>query len=349
MLRRGAFLAVLVISVSGTAIVNSYSQSGFEEFKIEQKYYEISYSGNTLVKLYGTLGEDSARGNKLSFTITNPNGDREEVSVIPSKHGYFENYLVFDRHSVLGDYIVRAYSYDGNLIGKVRYGKSTIQYSIIKTSRRKTSQIVVDRDHVVVRTPKSKTAKQIQNLMKEKAQWIYKKKLEYRKIKPSIEKPKYTEGSFLPYLGKNYILRIKKTRKKDFVKLSNAEIIINTSKKLSKKSIQQIYEQWLMKQAEKIIPNRLEKLSKKIGVKPSSNSIKILKDRWGSRTVKGKINLNVNLLKAPKDVIDYIIIHELCHLKINNHSFRYWNLVRKFMPNYKIRVDWLNQNHEKIS
>jgi len=65
MLRRGAFLAVLVICVSGTAFVNSYSQSGFEEFKIEQKYYEIPYSGNTLVKLYGTLGEDSARGNKF--------------------------------------------------------------------------------------------------------------------------------------------------------------------------------------------------------------------------------------------------------------------------------------------
>jgi len=121
MLRRGAFLAVLVICVSGAAFVNSYSQSGFEEFKIEQKYYEIPYSGNTLVKLYGTLGEDSARGNKLSFTITNPNGDREEVSVIPSKDGYFENYLVFDRNSVLGDYVVRAYSYDGNLIGKVGF------------------------------------------------------------------------------------------------------------------------------------------------------------------------------------------------------------------------------------
>jgi len=121
MLRRGAFLAVLVICVSGTAFVNSYSQSGFGELNIEQNYYEIPYSGNTLVKLYGTLGEDSARGNKLSFTITNPNGDKEEVSVIPSKDGHFENYLVFNRNSVLGDYVVRAYSYDGNLIGKVLF------------------------------------------------------------------------------------------------------------------------------------------------------------------------------------------------------------------------------------
>jgi len=127
------------------------------------------------------------------------------------------------------------------VIGKVSYGKSTIQYSVVKTNRKKTSQIVVDRDHVVVRAPKSKTAKQIQNLMKEKAQWIYKKKLEFKKIKPVIEKPKYTEGSFLPYLGKNYILRIKKSNSKDSVKVSHSDIIINTSKKPTKKLIQKLY------------------------------------------------------------------------------------------------------------
>jgi len=71
-------------------------------------------------------------------------------------------------------------------------------------------------------------------------------------------------------------------------------------------------------------------------------------DRWGSATKDGGINLNENLLKVPRDIIDYIIIHELCHLKIKNHSFRYWNLVRKFMPNYQNKISWLDANSKHI-
>jgi len=76
--------------------------------------------------------------------------------------------------------------------------------------------------------------------------------------------------------------------------------------------------------------------------------VKPLKTRWGSATKKGVVNLNLHLLKAPKDVIDYIIIHELCHLQIKNHSFRFWNLVRKFMPDYEEKKEWLEKNLKNI-
>lgn len=72
--------------------------------------------------------------------------------------------------------------------------------------------------------------------------------------------------------------------------------------------------------------------------------IKSLRNRWGSLTSNGNINLNFNLLKAPEDVIDYIVLHELCHLKIKEHSHHYWNLVYKFMPNYHEKIEWLRVN-----
>ncbi len=75
-------------------------------------------------------------------------------------------------------------------------------------------------------------------------------------------------------------------------------------------------------------------------------AIKSLKKRWGSLTKDGIININVNLLKAPEDVIDYIILHELCHLKIKEHSHHYWDLVRTYMPNYQEKVEWLRVNGE---
>jgi predicted metal-dependent hydrolase len=61
-------------------------------------------------------------------------------------------------------------------------------------------------------------------------------------------------------------------------------------------------------------------------------------------TKEGSINLNVNLVKAPEDIIDYITLHELCHLKIKEHSYHYWDLVHRYMPNYQEKIDWLKVN-----
>jgi len=176
-------------------------------------------------------------------------------------------------------------------IKKIRYGNSTIQYTIVKTRRKKTSQIDVDDNGVIVRVPKTKKYSEIQKIIKEKSKWIFKKQLEFER--------RNKERKNTPY----------KTKLKDTY-----------------------------------LENRVQKLAAKIDVKPSKIIIKPLKSRWGSITEKGVMTLNSNLLKAPKDVIDYIIIHELCHLKIKNHSFRFWNLVRKFMPSYKNKKLWLEDN-----
>jgi len=174
---------------------------------------------------------------------------------------------------------------------KIRFGKSTIQYGIIKSKRRKTSEIRVDEDGVEIRTPFYKKNSEIREIIKEKSKWIYKKQIEYKQQK-KIRKS----------------LRFKTKLKETYLE------------------------------------KRAKKLASKIGIKPTKIVVKPLKNRWGSATEKGTVNLNSNLLKAPKDVIDYIIIHELCHLKIKNHSFRYWNLVRKFMPNYLEKQNWLERN-----
>jgi len=69
-----------------------------------------------------------------------------------------------------------------------------------------------------------------------------------------------------------------------------------------------------------------------------------LKSRWASLTRKGSINFNMHFLKAPQDVVDYIILHEICHLKIKGHSHHYWDLVYRYMPNYQDKIDWLSIN-----
>jgi predicted metal-dependent hydrolase len=84
--------------------------------------------------------------------------------------------------------------------------------------------------------------------------------------------------------------------------------------------------------------------SKKLGLRVKRIGIKNLKNRWGSLTKAGVVNLNLNLMKAPEEVIDYIILHEICHMKIKEHSHHYWELLYKFMPDYNGRIEWLRVN-----
>ena len=232
---------------------------------------------------------------------------------------------------------------------KIKFHSKVIPYTIIKTNRIKTSQISVDKDNVIVRIPKSKSSNEIKHMVNQKAKWIYEKQEKFRKDKSSITKPTYSDGSILPYFGKNCILRVKTNQKKSSIEFRNSKfIVLLESKRPIKKTIQKLFNQWIYNKSKIYFDNRIAVLASKTRIKPTKIEVKLLKGRWGSASKDGKISLNSNLLKVPKDVIDYIIIHELCHLKIKDHSFRYWNLVRKFMPDYEEKKNWLEIHSKNI-
>ena len=120
------------------------------------------------------------------------------------------------------------------------------------------------------------------------------------------------------------------------------------SAKLSSSVLKKLYESWLIEKAHDVFEDKVEKHSKRIGVRVKQIAVKNLRNRWGSLTKKDVVNLNINLMKAPEDVIDYIILHELCHLKIKEHSHHYWDLLHKFMPNYHDKVEWLKVNGSSL-
>ena len=236
------------------------------------------------------------------------------------------------------------------LIRKVKFGNTAITYSVIKSRRRKTSQITVDKDTVVIRTPNTKTISEIKKIVDSKKQWIFQKQLEFQKQKSDIAKFYYTDGTKLAYLGKNLTLKILKGRKTESVRLKNNIIIISLkSKRSSKTQVKKIYQKWLMEKSSKLFETRISKISKKLKLKPKKIIIKNLKDRWGSATSDDTINLNMNLIKSPMSVIDYVILHELCHLKIKGHSDKFWQMVKKFMPNYDEQKRWLELNNVIVS
>ena len=136
------------------------------------------------------------------------------------------------------------------MIRKIKFGNATISYTVVKSNRRKTSQITVDKDSVVVRTPASKRMADIKEIVDGKKQWIFRKQLQFQKQRSVVLKPTFIPGSKLSYLGRNITLKILKNRKTEAVTLKKDTITISIkSKRISKNTIKKLYQKWLMKKA----------------------------------------------------------------------------------------------------
>ena len=238
-----------------------------------------------------------------------------------------------------------------------QYGTRKIDYILIKSKRRKTSEVIVDKDEITIRAPFDKSMLEIEKILDDKITWIIKKQKEYENTSQEIFKPTFLPYSTLAYLGKNYNLRlVSDNERKNSIEIVDDNLLIcvenldiNMDIELLKNKVRYLYNKWLSQKAKEIIISKIKKYSKIIGVYPPQRVIlKNLKNRWGSVTKKNTINLNRNLMKAPDDIIDYIIIHELCHLKIPGHSHNFWSFVKQFVPDYQKKIDWLNRNSESL-
>jgi predicted metal-dependent hydrolase len=205
-----------------------------------------------------------------------------------------------------------------------------------------------------LRVPFNKPVLEIEGIIRKKIRWILEKQRRQKeKAKErGVVKPTFLPHSTLPYLGKNYKLKTIVGRDKDTIQFVDDEFIVNLkgnyNDEENKKIVKSLYENWILEQGKVIFEEKIKKFSRRIRVYPRKISIKNLKNRWGSLTKNATIVLNVNLTKVPENIIDYIIIHELCHLIIHGHSHKFWFLLHKYVPDYKDKVEWLATNTEGL-
>ena len=184
-------------------------------------------------------------------------------------------------------------------------------------SNRKTLAIQINPDlSVTVRAPMYAPQSDIERILREKEGWIQK---HIEKIREQEAKRKKTQGEKGEY-GESV--------ERDY--LTNEEI-----KKLADKALQHI-------------PKRVSYYAKQIGVTYEKITIRNQKTRWGSCSSKGNLNFNCLLMLTPPEVIDYIVVHELCHRKEMNHSRAFWAEVEKILPDYKEQIKWLKENGGQI-
>jgi predicted metal-dependent hydrolase len=215
---------------------------------------------------------------------------------------------------------------------------------ITRTKRKKTISILIKDGNVEVKAPFNLKQNEIDGFILKKEKWIKNKILLQKKIK-QLPKKKFIDGEVFKFLGKDLILKInindviRTYIKNDYICLDLKNNSKNNRDKI-KKELELFYRSF----SEKILKEKTLIESKKMNLKVEKIKVRSYKNRWGSCSSNGDISYNWKLIMAPEKIINYVIIHELCHLIHFNHSRDYWKEVSKKLPNYRESKEWLKSN-----
>ena len=228
----------------------------------------------------------------------------------------------------------------------ITYGNQKIKFKL-ELSQRKSLRITVTPDmHVTVKAPSDRTLDFILEKVKKKAHWIIKQQNFFNSLPPPVPERKYLSGETHMYLGKQYRLKIIESAEEN-VKLKGGYIYINTEEKNNPERIKTLLGNWYSDHARVKFNQRVnlcyEKIKKYDINTPLQIKIKQMKKRWGSCSKNGTILLNRELIKVPSHCIDYVITHEMCHLKHYNHNKKFFKLLSRVMPDWQKRKEKLEQ------
>jgi len=258
---------------------------------------------------------------------------------------YFSHHMFYN----MINYLIR----DDDML-KLKMGSTETPYSIRKSFRAKYVNISVGVDGVQVVAPVSMDDSEIIPLVEKKREWIFSKLESYRHRLVQIgAERKFVSGEKLLFMGKDYPLKVIEDEGRfTSVILTNGQFFVNINRDIPlekrREAIRRKLEQWYIIQAKEIIHQRLELFNDKIGVEINRVRFKDQKTRWGSCSQKGNLNFNWKLVMAPTYILDYVVVHELCHFIQMNHSKEFWRQVGRQIPDYQERRKWLKENGIKL-
>jgi len=207
-------------------------------------------------------------------------------------------------------------------------------------SRRKTVAIVIERDgRLTVRAPLRLSGPRIQEFVESHADWIAKNRTRLQAAPPPPTH-RYVDGETFLYLGRAYPLTIVPAR-------HPALAFDGAAFRLAKSSLPKAakaFEHWYKQQARLFLTERVLAIAGKHAFRYQKIRISSARTRWGSCSSRDTLSFTYRLVMAPPDVVDYVVMHELVHTQVRNHSKIFWNKVGELMPDYKRRLAWLRKN-----
>lgn len=225
------------------------------------------------------------------------------------------------------------------------YGDEAVCYEVtrkphLEGKKRKISIKIHPNCEVLVSAPEDADRNDIHQAVMKRASWIYDALKEFRSQLEYVQPKHYVSGEMQFYLGRRYVLKIvEDAGASPTVKMTRGKLLVQLRHFNENKTamVRALVRNWYKVRAERIFYERLTELLPHTTWVDGFPSFRVMpmNKQWGSCSAKGNLMLNPHLIKAPKECIDYVILHELCHIAEHNHSEKFWRLLTSVMPNWK--------------
>lgn len=234
-----------------------------------------------------------------------------------------------------------------------------IAYQVVRSTRRKTLSLQVRQGKVFVRAPHYVDKKIINDLVQQKSAWLNAKLKEQAQV--SLQCCCFNQGDKLLFLGQLTCLHISYGRRAGTLLIDNAEqgpqLNVTLAQRyeeqfkddqLRRVAVKKQLERYFKQHAETVVRAKVSQYSQLTQLKPKSIKIRQYSARWGSCNSNAELSFNYLMMMLPDDVIDYVVVHELCHLRYLNHSADFWQLVAKHFPQYLQAKQWLKEKQSQL-
>ena len=236
---------------------------------------------------------------------------------------------------------------------KLTLNNHTLDWSLRYSARRRSFQIrLLSATELQVTAPANTSPAKAEEVLRSKSVWILRQIKRLETTDANLSNASLTHGATLLFRGEPHaLLLLADGRKKPHVTYTPCSIIVHLNELVGETNnplVQQSLKKWYLAAAQSTLVERLNHWAGQIGVNPQRLSLRDQKTRWGSSSSRGAISLNWRLIMAPPAVIDYLVIHELCHLRHPNHSPAYWQEVSLWCADFRQHRLWLRRHGDLL-
>ncbi|HIU64931.1 MAG TPA: M48 family metallopeptidase [Candidatus Avacidaminococcus intestinavium] len=222
------------------------------------------------------------------------------------------------------------------------YKDKSIPVEIIRSQRKTIALAVAATAKIVVRIPLQVPLAEVAVILQEKERWLYAKLAYWESCKEQKRIFEVAHGRSILFQGKFYSLKIAYEPAKPIgVRLERNQLLVNTE---DATEVNSLLKGWYYEQTSVMLKQGLQKAQAMFALRPRVLRVKEQKKRWGSCTYDNKLLFNWRLAMAPQFVVEYVLLHEMCHMLVKNHSVLFWAEVAKRCPSYKVAKQWLKEN-----
>ena len=224
----------------------------------------------------------------------------------------------------------------GPKLRRIQLGERTLDYAF-RRGRRRTIGFTIDVEGLNIAAPRWVGIGQVEDAIREREDWIFKKLAEMRQHRASIPRVRWEDGGSLPYLGEDITLRLASSERRATSLVFDRDartLTVALPPQATDVQLKDRVQAWLQNEARALFRERLALFETRLGVRHRVLRLSSARTRWGSCSADGRILLNWRLIHFPLSSIDYVVAHELAHLKEMNHGPRFWATVATVLPDY---------------